>query len=142
MSDRFYPDNFPEFINEPRRSAFSIIHTSEKGEGIIAKRVFNTGDIVFTFTGVVIPFRELFTLEISPDLHIFDPYFMGKVLHSCDPNMRADMKTLTFYATRKIEVGEFLTMDYESTESKLYREFNCKCGSSNCRKVIKGYAER
>ncbi len=140
MSERFYPDTYPRIINEPLKTKFEIIKTENQGEGIISKINIPMLDIAFTFTGILLPFRELFTLEVSEYLHVYDPYFMGKVLHSCDPNLRCDMDKLTFYAIKSISPGDFLTMDYETTESELYRQFVCNCGAPNCRKHIKGYA--
>lgn len=38
----------------------------------------------------------------------------------------------------KIVPGEYLTMDYETTEEELFREFTCCCGSDKCRGLIQG----
>ncbi len=99
---------------------------------------FAYGDIVFRFAGSVVTRQTLFSLQIEPGKYLDDPLVMGKVLHSCEPNMRCDMKTLTFHAIRNISSGEFLTMDYESTEDELFQPFLCYCGSSQCRGLIKG----
>jgi hypothetical protein len=90
------------------------------------------------FTGKVDNELSLYSLQITAGVHIHDPYFMGKVIHSCDPNMSCDMKTFTFTAIKDIYQGDFLTMDYETTEDILYRSFVCNCGSKNCRRLIRG----
>ena len=64
---------------------------------------------------------------------------MGKVLHSCDPNMRCDMQTLTFTARKDIAPNTSLTMDYDTTEEVLFRPFDCCCRSPLCRGYICGY---
>jgi hypothetical protein len=99
---------------------------------------FAAGDIVLRFTGEIVQSQTLYSLQIEPGRHLNDPLVMGKVLHSCEPNMCCDMATLTFFAKRTIRAGELLTMDYESTEERLFRAFDCQCGSSTCRGVIRG----
>ena len=137
---RLYPEKWPVIKNEATTENFGIVEIIGKGEGLRTKKSFSKGELVFSFSGFLIPWRTLYTLEVSPILHIEDPYVMGKVIHSCDPNMSCDMKSLTFTATRDIESGEILTMDYETTESILFRRFTCNCGSENCRKTIVGHS--
>lgn len=138
QSNRFYPESVVPFEHEPTRDRFSIITTDEYGQGIISHVAFEPGEVVFRFTGELTPVMTLFTLQVRPGLHVHDPYVMGKVLHCCDPNMRADMSTLTFTATKPIQAGDFLTMDYETTEDELFRSFHCECGAPNCRHLIRG----
>jgi len=79
------------------------------------------------------------------------------VNHSCDPNLAVfnvwidcldpDLPRLALFAVRDIVKGEQLTFDYkqrtgaEDTESESDGEnsgeaMECRCGSSNCRKVM------
>jgi len=116
-----------------------LISTDDgKGEGLQAVAGFRAGEIVFTFTGSVVNEQTLYTLQIEPGKYLSDPLVMGKVLHSCAPNMHCDMRTLTFTAVRDIAPGEMLTMDYESTEDELFRQFFCGCGAASCRGWIRG----
>ena len=138
---RFYPEKWLPIKDEATKDRFEIVETDEKGKGLKTKVSFSEGDLVFAFTGVAINWRTLFTLQAKPFLHIEDPYVMGRVLHSCNPNMSCDMETLKFYAKRNIEAGEFLTMDYDTTEEKLFQEFECNCGSENCRGTVTGYSQ-
>lgn len=138
---RFYPDFIPMFPNEPKVYQFKIVTISEKvGEGVVSKTVFSKGDIVFAFTGVVLDFITQFTLRDKQGQHIHDPFFMGKVLHSCDPNTTCDMEKRTFTAKRDILPGELITMDYEETEASLFKPFLCQCGAKNCKGLIAGSA--
>jgi uncharacterized protein len=135
---RFYPEFYPEFTCEPTRDRFRIIPTENTGEGIISLASFRRDELLFKFAGVLLDEMTLFTLQLRPGMHLHDPFFMGKILHSCDPNMICDIEARTFTALRDIEPGEFLTMDYETTEDVLYRPFHCRCGSINCRGYIEG----
>jgi hypothetical protein len=136
---RFYPAELPPFKNEPTRDRFTIAQVGDSvGEGVKTFVSFEAGDIVFEFTGFFTHLITLFSLQVEDGLHLHDPYFMGKILHCCDPNTKVDMKARTFTATRHIEAGEFITMDYASTEEVLYRTFECSCGAENCRGVVKG----
>ncbi len=62
--------------------------------------------------------------------------------HSCSPNTRLDLDTLSFIASKDVLAGEEITYHYCTTEFDLAaknEEFYCKCGSRNCLKVIKGF---
>lgn len=136
--ERFYPEHIAAFDFEPTKDKIALIQDPAFGEGLIALQPVSKGEIVFRFTGEFSNEITLFSLQVRPGLHVIDPYVMGKVLHSCDPNMSADMSTLTFTATRNIAVGEYLTMDYDTTEDVLFRPFECHCGAENCRGIISG----
>lgn len=138
INNRFYPASISPFPNEPLHSNFNIINSPAFGEGIIALTTFKSGNIVFSFTGDIVKDIMLYTLQIKPGMHIYDPFAMGKILHSCDPNLLCDMQALSFFALKDIEIGDYLTMDYETTEDTLFRPFVCQCGSAKCRGTIKG----
>lgn len=131
--NRFYPESVPPFPHEPSPSHFEIRAIgNEVGEGIVALKAFEAGQIVFGFTGFYLSQQTLFTLQVEPGLFIHDPFFMGKVLHRCDPNCSVDMKRCEFTARRPIMPGEWITMNYEQTEDELFRAFVCVCGAVPC----------
>jgi uncharacterized protein len=138
QSLRFYENLCPPFAHEPTRDKFKIIHNDVVGDGVIALVDFNPGDIVFTFAGTILPYQTLFTLQIEPGQYIEDPLVMGKVLHSCDPNMICSMEHKTYWACKPIKANDYLFMDYESTEDQLFRHFSCCCGAVHCRGEIHG----
>ncbi len=135
---RFYPDFYPSFEGEPTRDKFEIMTTISNGEGLVSLTSFKENGVVFRFAGLLLDEITLFTLQLQPGKHLHDPFCMGKVLHSCDPNMRCDMETRTFTAVKDINPGDFLTMDYDTTEDILFRPFECSCGSENCRGFVSG----
>jgi uncharacterized protein len=138
QSQRFYENFCSPFAHEPTRDKFKIIHNDVVGDGVIALVDFNPGDIVFTFTGPILAHQTLFTLQIAPGQYIEDPLVMGKVLHSCDPNMICSMEHRTYWACKPIKANDYLFMDYESTEDQLFRHFHCCCGAVHCRGEIHG----
>jgi hypothetical protein len=142
MTTRFYPEAMPTYDYEPTSDKFAINFVDDGvGQGVVTLVPFKKGDIIFRFTGFFSAEITQFTLRVSDNLHLHDPFFMGKVLHSCDPNASVDMQTRTFTATKDIEAGEFVTMDYAQTEERLFKPFYCSCGSVNCRGYVTGYGE-
>ena len=135
---RFYHDLCAPYPYEPTRDLFGVVYSTEKGEGLITLTCFEPGDKVFRFFGIAKRVQTLYTLQKAPGIYIEDPIVMGKVLHSCNPNMICDMETQTFIAIKHIKSGQYLTMDYETTEDALFRAFECGCGNKNCRGLIQG----
>ncbi|XOV83602.1 MAG: metalloregulator ArsR/SmtB family transcription factor [bacterium] len=136
---RFYPDYMPEFSYEPTRDRFHIGYENDHiGEGVRSLVNFAAGDVVFACSGVLCTEVTQFSLQLAPGLHLHDPYFYGKILHSCEPNTRVDLATRQFKAVRPIYPGDFVTMDYAQTEDYLYRCFPCACGAPTCRKSVQG----
>lgn len=139
LTMRFYPDCLPPFANEPTRERFCIDRVGDSvGEGVRTLVDFEAGDVLFAFTGFYTSEISQFSLQYREGLHLHDPYFMGKVLHSCDANASCDMERRVFTALRPIKAGEFITMDYAETEDVLFRTFPCECGAANCRGIVKG----
>ena len=139
---RFYPEFIPPFAYEPTKDRFEIRRVNNGvGEGVISLVDFNVGDLVFVFTGSFSSEMTQFTLTVNEALHLHDPFLMGKILHSCDPNCYVDMPTRSFIAIRPIKAGDFVTMDYAQTEPHLFKDFVCSCGASNCRGLVQGYLD-
>lgn len=138
-SQRFYPDTIPPYLFEPTHEKFDILNTADgRGEAVVSLAHFEPGETLFIFSGVVVPEITLFTLQLSETAHVHDPFFMGKVLHSCSPNARVVMTERRFIAVNYIAPGDCITMDYNSTEDRLFRGFECRCGSPNCQGTIRG----
>ena len=129
--------------NYPTSANFEIIHTSDgRGAGIRVLRAFSRGQQISRVSGHVIASRRLHTLQITPYAHLYDPYFSGLLLHSCNPNVFLDMGQFELWALRDIPAGDLLMMDYASTEDILMRQFQCQCGSAGCRGWITGSKEQ
>ena len=141
VDNRFYPYFIEEFMYEPTKDDFKIVEDSLRGKGVIAVRDFKKGEILFRFTGEIQSTQSIFTLQINENTYIEDPYFMGRILHSCNPVAEVDMNKFEFRALMDIKAGDYITMDYDTTEDILYQMFSCLCNSSNCRGIIAGKAK-
>ena len=136
---RFYPAELPPFEHEPSPDRFAIRGFNDHiGEGVVSLVAFEPGDVVFAFTGFLVAAPTKFTLQASSSLHVHDPFFMGKVLHHCDPNCTVDMDRRLFIARQPIAPGDPITMDYDQTEDVLFRSFECACDAERCRGLIEG----
>jgi len=141
QSDRFYPEEVPSFDMEPIKTYFMIVKSPEEiKEGIITLISFKDGDLICKWTGMHLKFQTLHSLQHTEDkIFIHDTWFIGKLLHSCDPNCKLDMDNMQLYAIKDIKPFDKLTVDYDDTEKKLYQSFHCNCGAANCKGFIDGY---
>eukprot|EP00274_Cyanoptyche_gloeocystis_P006375 CAMPEP_0196657196 /NCGR_PEP_ID=MMETSP1086-20130531/22499_1 /TAXON_ID=77921 /ORGANISM="Cyanoptyche gloeocystis , Strain SAG4.97" /LENGTH=189 /DNA_ID=CAMNT_0041990237 /DNA_START=58 /DNA_END=627 /DNA_ORIENTATION=- len=133
-----YPDYIPAHPDHPDASDFQVLDASEKGKGLYSLRSFRRGSLMARFDGVTVPMVLQHSLQKSPGVHLHDPYFIGMLAHSCDPNVMLDMQAHEMWALKDITAGELLTMDYMSTEDQLFVTFDCSCGCPNCRRHITG----
>ena len=135
-----YPEHFGNDPFFPGSEDFRLIRKDDhSGMGIITFKRFNKGDLVAHLAGEIVHDIRQHSLQIDADKHLYDTFFCGYFLHSCDPNITVNMKNLTVHALRDIEPDEFLYMDYAETEEKLYRQFPCSCESIQCRGWITGF---
>ena len=65
-----------------------------------------------------------------------DPEDWRPVNHSCDPN--AWFEGLDVTARTDIAAGEEITLDYATFYNELMPSFECRCGTSSCRGIIRG----
>jgi hypothetical protein len=137
-----YPDQFGKDPLFPKDSDFAVIFKDElAGRGVIAYRAFKKGEIIARMAGHIVNEIRQHTLQLTPETHLFDPYFSGFFLHSCSPNISLNMVDLTITALEDIPVNSFLYMDYAETEDVLFKQFPCSCGSASCRGWITGRKE-
>lgn len=137
-----YPARFGDNPLFPRKKDFDVVFRDHViGMGVVAFKFFSKGDLLCALAGDIITDIRQHSLQIEPDLHLYDTYFSGYFLHSCSPNIELDMKNLLVFATKDINPMEYLLMDYAQTEDYLYRQFLCNCGADNCRGWITGRKE-
>ncbi len=135
---RLYPDWIPITENEPTGNDFEKVNRPEFGDCIICKTHFSPGDVIArVYGGIIRETPELHTVQKSHGVHIYDEWFTGLVLHSCDPNTCFDQEHETFVAIKEIKPADIVTCDYQVTEDFLARSFECGCGAENCRGEMK-----
>jgi hypothetical protein len=135
-----YPTSkFGKDVLYPRDTDFKIININKTlGKGVITYRSFKKGETLAKMTGEIISDIRQHTLQINKHEHLYDPYFSGYFLHSCDPNISLDMQQLTVVALKDIQANSLLYMDYAETEDYLFAQFSCCCGTPQCRGWITG----
>jgi SET domain-containing protein len=121
----------------------------EGGCGVFAHEKIQKGELISLWGGSIVQKDELdpsmprFTqrvLQIDEGLYILTtetPEPNDCFNHSCDPNL-GFFGQIGLVAMRDIEAGEELMFDYAMSDGGPYDEFDCYCGSSNCRKKITG----
>ncbi len=123
-----------------------IAAAGQRGRGVFAGKRIPPGEPVFRFSGHEdwiwrIP-RELWehTLQVDYDRYILPRrnspgWFLN---HSCDPNCvlagRVEVRSW-----RAIARDEELTIDYSTNVGWDEFEMECRCGSGNCRTVVRSY---
>ncbi len=137
-----YPAAYGNDTLFPKNHDFKIVNVNENcGLGVICFRNFREGEMIARMAGEIIHDIRQHSLQIRPDVHLYDIYFSGYFLHSCDPNIFLDMEKLLVYAVKPICKNDLLMMDYTQTEDYLFKQFACSCGAENCRKWICGKKE-
>lgn len=137
-----YPPHFGNNPLFPSKKDFRVVLKNHvNGMGVMTYKSFAKGELVGALAGEIITDIRQHSLQIEPNLHLYDTYFSGYFLHSCSPNIELDMKNLVVYAIKDIRSMEYLLMDYAQTEDYLYRQFPCSCGAKNCRGWITGRKE-
>lgn len=122
---------------------------AEGGCGVFAHETINKDELVSLWGGRIIHKVELdpsmprFTqraLQIDEDLYLLtaeekEPNDCFN--HSCDPNL-GFFGQIGLVALRDIKAGDELMFDYAMSDGEPYDEFECYCGSVNCRKKVTG----
>ncbi len=120
-----------------------IKQTHKIGRGLFALQDIKKDEFIFYFKGKVIKDRDSArklkcNLQVGPNLWI-DPAkgsFGRYINHSCNPNAGVKGK-IKIIAVRDIKLGDEVTLDYSITDDDPRWKLNCKCGSENCRHIIK-----
>lgn len=121
-----------------------MVKQGTSGKGVFATAPFKAGELILRYTGPLLRYAQTtpqtYALQIAPDLYIgesgdFDDF----VNHSCDPNagLIIDGLDVRLCAIRDIAAGEEITFDYSTTLDEDDFEFDCLCGSPQCRQRIR-----
>ena len=120
------------------------------GRGSIAVEPIDAGEVIAAFGGRCITRDEFDLLPVAQQVRSIqieamlflagpvEPEPADFINHSCAPNCGMSGSTVVV-ALRDIEVGEAITYDYATSDGCDYDEFECACGSVNCRGKVTGY---
>lgn len=121
------------------------------GKGLFAIAPIFKGEVVVTKGGHIVTREQLrdITTALGPvEIQIGEDLFIAPVTaeereismlysnHSCSANLGLRGE-ITFVAMRDIAAGEELTHDWATTDDD-DDSMECRCGSSNCRKILTG----
>ena len=142
VSKSLYP--FKPQLGEgyPSTRHFEVVHADDGEAAAIKTRVpFDSRVCIANISGYALSQRRRHTLQLSSRIHLYDCWFCGLFLHSCKPNVFLDLHYLEVWTLHEILAGTALTIDYDSTEEVIHRQFACNCGELNCRGWITGHSE-
>jgi hypothetical protein len=128
---------------------------SVKGQlGVIAKRNYKKGEVIFTVEGPVLSTPTKYSFATGLYKHI-EPQradgisdFGHYLNHSCDPNVivrpiyNEGFPRIDVIARHDISSGKELAFDYASLEYDVtIANSPCQCGTDKCRGVIYGFKD-
>lgn len=131
----------------------SVGRSPISGSGVFAAGLFEPGELVAVWGGKVYTadecarLGEVFSHCRTHPVSLCEGYYLGSenlfefddaelFNHSCNPNVGVRGHVLVV-ARRSIAPGEELTFDYETIEDAPV-EFECRCGSPQCRRRLHG----
>ena len=120
-----------------------------QGFGVRETKPIKKDEIVMVIGGIIIPRKDIYKYrEIMGHIgiQVHDDFWIvpsdkkeaeetGIPNHSCNPNVGFD-GSICYIAMRDIQQGEEILLDYAFMETE-FQSFECNCGSTNCRRVIK-----
>lgn len=121
--------------------------------GVVARRRFGRGELLYTVRGPVSPRRTRYSFQCGPHEHIDpreedgSPTFGHFTNHSCEPNafvrivVEGRRRVVQVRARRSIARGVEITLDYAAMEYELASPVRCRCGSPRCRGRIIGFRD-
>jgi len=127
-----------------------IVPHGHAGHGAVALEPIGAGEVVAAFGGRCVrrdelellnPAQQARSTQIDDDLYLaaaVEPEPGAVINHSCAPNCRLE-GGVVLVASRPIEPGEELTLDYATRNGSDHDEFECACGAPDCRSKVTGH---
>ena len=121
---------------------------AKTGSGLFAFENINRGQLLVSFGGRVVDLRRLLKLgreaaKLAVQIDE-DRYLLSQVEgpgdwvnHSCEPNAGIQGQ-VSLVALRDIDIGEEILYDYAMTDGSSSDEFDCLCGTVECRGRVTG----
>lgn len=112
------------------REKSSIEHS-----GVFALHSFEPGETITFLEGVEVEQRTRISIEVE-GRHIDPTGGLEFLNHSCDANSFVN-NSRYLIASKHIDEGDEITINYKETEKELCCPFQCNCGSPNCMGWVK-----
>jgi uncharacterized protein len=132
-----------------RKSAKLEAHIRGDGErGLFAREFMRKGELLAVFGGKVVTCAEMnkvpckirrLSIQVAEGFYLLsiEDSEADWINHSCTPNAGLNGQIM-LVAMRDIRRGEEITFDYAMSDGTPYDEFDCMCGSLDCRGYVSG----
>lgn len=122
-----------------------IVYVDDVNLGILTQRAFKKGETVFAAKSIDSHSkRDMHSIQVAFDRHVMMDLPGRLINHSCNANCGIrdnDLGAFDFVALDDIPANAELTWDYSCAEfDPITSPFSCKCGASNCRGGVNGFA--
>ncbi len=146
--------------SKPTARKIAVRSSSVHGKGVFAARALAKGERIIEYTGERVSWPEAlrrhphdpsdpnhtFYFHLT-DAVVIDAKYGGNssrwINHACTPNCEADENEERVFITalRNIKAGDELFYDYglmidAPYTAKLKKEYECRCGTKNCRSTM------
>ena len=124
---------------------YELLNTPGRGEGIFATRQFHLSDIVMIGAIEIddLEANHSHASQMGEFRYALHAGMISKVNHSCSPNCGIKLNASgahNFVAMTTICVGDEVTFDYAMRNYSIdHFPYDCRCGSTNCRRRITGW---
>ncbi|MBX3000489.1 MAG: SET domain-containing protein [Caldilineaceae bacterium] len=132
-----------------RKSSKLEGHIRGDGErGLFARESIHQGELLAVFGGKIVTYEELIevpyeirrlSIQVAEDFYLLsvEESQADWINHSCTPTAGLNGQIM-LVAMRNIGPGEEITFDYAMSDGTPYDEFDCMCGSLDCRGYVSG----
>jgi hypothetical protein len=128
-------------------SILEVRQTPDMGRGVFATVPIARGTLIAKCEGWLATTDKLddnwHAMQVGPDLWLCSEGDCVDecINHSCDPNAGFVTGEAVLYALLDIAAGEQITWDYSTSIAEIGWTLECRCGSTNCRGIVRSWSE-
>ncbi len=121
-----------------------VLAQTDGGIGVFTSVHIPVGALIVALRGTPSDRPSLRTIQVDDTLHLDESGLIDSEMnHSCDPNAFVDSTDPSqpgIRALKPIPRGSEITINYCASEDELAEPFECRCNSTGCHGMIRGYA--